>query len=75
MSPYSFDLSPSASDSGQPVCHDSIPIGAIPLMSTSSPNYNNYVSETVQSANKVYTDYIHSSQGIGFSGQVAFIGK
>lgn len=53
LSPYSFDVSPSSIDVPQ-VSHDSIPIGAIPILATSTADYVEAVSRTINAANAVY---------------------
>ncbi|XP_024891488.1 protein retinal degeneration B isoform X2 [Temnothorax curvispinosus] len=73
LSPYSFDMSPSCMDAPQ-VTHDTIPIGAIPLLASSSSEYQDAVSRVVISANQVYHDFIKSDEGKGFSGQICFVG-
>ncbi|XP_039307344.1 protein retinal degeneration B isoform X3 [Solenopsis invicta] len=73
LSPYSFDMSPSCMDAPQ-VTHDTIPIGAIPLLASSSSEYLDTVSRVVMSANQVYHDFIKSDEGKGFNGQICFVG-
>ncbi|KAK7871835.1 hypothetical protein R5R35_006433 [Gryllus longicercus] len=73
LSPYSFDVSPSSVDSPQ-VTHDSIPIGAIPLFASSSPEYQDTVSKVINAANVTYQEFIRSDEGRGFCGQICFIG-
>ncbi|XP_054289278.1 protein retinal degeneration B isoform X3 [Macrosteles quadrilineatus] len=73
LSPYSFDVSPSCSDTPH-VTHDSVPIGAIPLLSTASPEYQDAISRTISAANLAYQDFIRSEEGKGFNGQVNLIG-
>ncbi|XP_014485230.1 PREDICTED: protein retinal degeneration B isoform X2 [Dinoponera quadriceps] len=73
LSPYSFDVSPSCMDAPQ-VTHDTIPIGAIPLLASSSSEYQDAVSRVVMGANQVYHDFIKSDEGKGFSGQICFVG-
>ncbi|KAL0272196.1 UNVERIFIED_CONTAM: hypothetical protein PYX00_005270 [Menopon gallinae] len=73
LSPYSFDVSPSCTDVPQ-VTHDSIPIGAIPLFSSSSSDYQDAVSKAVASANLAYQEFMKSEEGKGFNGQVVFVG-
>ncbi|XP_049861390.1 protein retinal degeneration B isoform X3 [Schistocerca gregaria] len=73
LSPYSFDVSPSCTDTPQ-VTHDSIPVGAIPLFATSAPEYQESVSRVINAANGVYQEFLKSEEGQGFSGQVCFIG-
>ncbi|XP_011632532.1 protein retinal degeneration B isoform X7 [Pogonomyrmex barbatus] len=73
LSPYSFDMSPSCMDVPQ-VTHDTIPIGAIPLLASSNSEYQDAVSRVVMSANQVYHDFIKSNEGKGFNGQICFVG-
>ncbi|OWR54650.1 protein retinal degeneration B [Danaus plexippus] len=73
LSPYSFDCSPSTVDSPS-LTNDLIPIGAIPLIATSSPEYHEYVTKTITAANVVYNDFIKSDDGKGFNGQVCIVG-
>ncbi|XP_029679221.1 protein retinal degeneration B isoform X2 [Formica exsecta] len=73
LSPYSFDVSPSCMDAPQ-VTHDTIPIGAIPLLASSSSDYQDAVSRVVMAANQVYHDFIKSEEGRGFTGQICFVG-
>lgn len=72
LSPYSFDVSPSCTDVPQ-VTHDSIPIGAIPILATSNSDYQESVSRTVAATNAVYQDFLNSEEGHGFSGQICFV--
>ncbi|KAF6206087.1 hypothetical protein GE061_017312 [Apolygus lucorum] len=75
LSPYSFDVSPSPSVSDTPhVTHDSVPLGAIPLMATCTPEYVDAISKSVQAANATFHEYIRSDEGRGFNGQVVIIG-
>lgn len=73
LSPYSFDVSPSCSDSPQ-VTHDSVPIGAIPLLATASHEYQEALSRTVSAANLAYREFLQSDEGRGFNGTVNLIG-
>lgn len=75
LSPYSFDVSPSSTDGSAPVTHDSIPIGAIPMFLTSSPEYWEHVHRAVAQTNQVYHDFLKSEEGLGFQGQVCIIGE
>ncbi|XP_024940264.1 protein retinal degeneration B isoform X4 [Cephus cinctus] len=72
LSPYSFDVSPSCMDTPQ-VTHDTIPIGAIPLLASSTPDYQDSVSRVVNGANQVYHEFIKSEEGRGFTGQICFV--
>ncbi|KAK0074786.1 hypothetical protein PV325_007810, partial [Microctonus aethiopoides] len=73
LSPYSFDISPSNIDTPH-LTHDTIPIGAIPLLACSTPNYHDAISKVMSSANQIYSEFIRSEEGRGFAGQVSFIG-
>ncbi|XP_054007489.1 protein retinal degeneration B isoform X1 [Hylaeus anthracinus] len=73
LSPYSFDVSPSSMDAPQ-VTHDTIPIGAIPLFASSTPEYQDAVSRVINGANQVYHEFIKSEEGRGFTGQICFVG-
>ncbi|XP_018573304.1 protein retinal degeneration B isoform X2 [Anoplophora glabripennis] len=72
LSPYSFDVSPSCIDVPQ-ITHDSIPIGAIPILASSTSDYIEAVSRTITAANAAYQDFIKSDEGQGFAGQVCFV--
>ncbi|KPU75461.1 uncharacterized protein Dana_GF22606, isoform D [Drosophila ananassae] len=71
LSPYSFDASPSAADI--PNIAD-VPIGAIPLLSVASPEFQETVNKTVAAANIVYHEFLKSEEGHGFSGQIVMLG-
>lgn len=73
VSPYSFDVSPSAGDAPV-VTNDSVPLGAIPLLATCTTEYNELVNRTVSAANSAYMEFTKSGDGVGFSGQVVLIG-
>lgn len=72
LSPYSFDTSPSAV-SDIPNLTD-VPIGAIPLLTTCAPDFQDAINKTTVTANAIYADFLKSEEGKGFSGQVAIIG-
>ncbi|CAH0548015.1 unnamed protein product [Brassicogethes aeneus] len=72
LSPYSFDVSPSCIDVPQ-VTHDSIPIGAMPVLATSTQDYQEAVSRTINCANNAYQEFIKSEEGQGFTGQICFV--
>jgi len=54
--------------------YESVPIGAIPLISTSQPEYHDAILKTLGAANQAYHEFIKSDEGHGFSGQIIFIG-
>ncbi|XP_030750427.1 protein retinal degeneration B isoform X2 [Sitophilus oryzae] len=72
LSPYSFDVSPSCVDVPQ-VTHDSIPIGAIPILATANSDHQEAVSRTINASNTAYQEFLRSEEGNGFSGQVCFV--
>ena len=67
-------MSPSCTDAPH-ITHDSIPIGAIPLLAASTPEYKEAVAKVVNTANQVYHDFIKSEEGRGFSGQICIVGE
>ncbi|XP_062941422.1 membrane-associated phosphatidylinositol transfer protein 2 isoform X5 [Cynocephalus volans] len=68
LSPYSHDEGCLSSS------QDHIPLAALPLLATSSPQYQEAVATVIQRANLTYGDFIKSQEGITFSGQVCLIG-
>uniref|UniRef100_A0A8D8SCH5 Protein retinal degeneration B n=1 Tax=Cacopsylla melanoneura TaxID=428564 RepID=A0A8D8SCH5_9HEMI len=75
LSPYSFDVSPCATERDAPgVTHDSVPIGAIPLLVTCSKDYSDAVTKVVNSVNQVYQEFVRSEEGLGFNGIVSIVG-
>lgn len=54
--------------------HESISVGAIPLIATSQQEYFDAVLKTVLAANQVYQEFLKSEEGQGFSGQIIMIG-
>ncbi|XP_049433633.1 membrane-associated phosphatidylinositol transfer protein 2-like isoform X3 [Epinephelus fuscoguttatus] len=68
LSPYSYDEGCLSSS------QDHIPLAALPLLATSSPQYQEAMATVIVRANQVYTDFIKSLDGAAFSGQVCLIG-
>ncbi|XP_078083236.1 membrane-associated phosphatidylinositol transfer protein 2 isoform X2 [Mustelus asterias] len=68
LSPMSYD------ESGLSNSQDHIPLAALPLLATSSPQYQEAVATVIFRANQVYSDFIKSQEGFSFSGQVCLIG-
>uniref|UniRef100_A0A674NAN0 Phosphatidylinositol transfer protein membrane associated 2 n=1 Tax=Takifugu rubripes TaxID=31033 RepID=A0A674NAN0_TAKRU len=68
LSPYSYDEGCLSS------IQDHIPLAALPLLATSSLQYQEAMSTAIVRANQVYTDFIKSLDGAAFSGQVCLIG-
>ncbi|CAH1800392.1 unnamed protein product [Owenia fusiformis] len=75
LSPYGFDAqSPDAMDNSFAKRSDFIPIGALALFATNSPEYHDIVTTVISRANYVYSDFLKSEEGLGFNGQVCLIG-
>ncbi|KAJ8286247.1 hypothetical protein GJAV_G00036250 [Gymnothorax javanicus] len=68
LSPYSYDEGCLSNS------QDHIPLAALPLLATSSPQYQDAVAAVIMRANQVYGDFIKSLDGATFSGQVCLIG-
>lgn len=68
LSPYSHDGGCLSSS------QDHIPLAALPLLATSSPQYQEAVATVIQRANLAYGDFIKSQEGVTFNGQVCLIG-
>ncbi|XP_066227182.1 membrane-associated phosphatidylinositol transfer protein 2 isoform X4 [Saccopteryx leptura] len=68
LSPYSHDEGCLSSS------QDHIPLAALPLLATSSPQYQEAVAMVIQRANLAYGDFIKSQEGVTFNGQVCLIG-
>uniref|UniRef100_A0A670YVW8 Phosphatidylinositol transfer protein membrane associated 2 n=1 Tax=Pseudonaja textilis TaxID=8673 RepID=A0A670YVW8_PSETE len=68
LSPYSYDEGCLCSS------QDHIPLAALPLLATSSPQYQEAVATVILRANQVYSDFIRSQEGASFNGQVCLIG-
>lgn len=68
LSPYSHDEGCLSSS------QDHIPLAALPLLATSSPQYQEAVAVVIQRANLAYGDFIKSQEGMPFNGQVCLIG-
>ncbi|XP_052545071.1 membrane-associated phosphatidylinositol transfer protein 3 isoform X5 [Tympanuchus pallidicinctus] len=68
LNPYSYDESCLSSS------EDHIPLAALPLLAVSSPQYQDAVAMVISRANQVYNDFLKSTDGVGFNGQVCLIG-
>ncbi|OBS69156.1 hypothetical protein A6R68_02265 [Neotoma lepida] len=69
------NLNPYSHDEGcLSTSQDHIPLAALPLLAISSPQYQNAVATVIERANHIYGEFLKSSDGIGFSGQVCLIG-
>ncbi|XP_038369095.1 membrane-associated phosphatidylinositol transfer protein 3 isoform X22 [Canis lupus familiaris] len=65
LNPYSHD------DGCLGNSQDHVPLAALPLLAISSPRYQDAVATVIERANQVYTEFLKSPDGIGFSGQPA----
>ncbi|NXN95341.1 PITM3 protein, partial [Rhinopomastus cyanomelas] len=68
LNPYSYDESCLSSS------EDHIPLAALPLLAVSSPQYQDAVATVISKANQVYNEFLKSTDGAGFNGQVCLIG-
>ncbi|XP_058850502.1 membrane-associated phosphatidylinositol transfer protein 2-like isoform X12 [Acipenser ruthenus] len=68
LSPYSYDEGCLSNS------QDHIPLAALPLLATSSPQYQEAVATVILRANQVYSDFLKSPEGACFTGQVCLIG-
>ncbi|XP_071529993.1 protein retinal degeneration B isoform X3 [Panulirus ornatus] len=71
LSPYGLDSSPVC---GEVSGGDSVPVGAVPLLSTTVPEYDEAITRTLHSINGAYHEFLRSEEGQGFIGQVCIIG-
>lgn len=65
LSPYSHDEGCLSSS------QDHIPLAALPLLATSSPQYQEAIATVIQRTNLAYGDFIKSQEGMTFNGQVS----
>ncbi|XP_077318019.1 membrane-associated phosphatidylinositol transfer protein 2 isoform X10 [Lithobates pipiens] len=68
LSPYSYDEGCLSNS------QDHIPLAALPLLATSSPQYLEFVATVIHRANQVYADFTKSQEGMSFTGQVCLVG-
>ncbi|XP_073442171.1 membrane-associated phosphatidylinositol transfer protein 2 isoform X4 [Dendrobates tinctorius] len=68
LSPYSYDEGCLSNS------QDHIPLAALPLLATSSPQYLEAVATVIHRANQVYVDFTKSQEGMSFTGQVCLVG-
>ncbi|XP_050099369.1 protein retinal degeneration B isoform X1 [Anopheles aquasalis] len=71
LSPYSFN---SPQGGGDVANLTDLPIGSIPLLATSSPDFQDSVSRAVTCANQIFGEFLKSDEGRGFAGQIVLIG-
>ncbi|XP_075033730.1 membrane-associated phosphatidylinositol transfer protein 2 isoform X7 [Mixophyes fleayi] len=68
LSPYSYDEGCLSNS------QDHIPLAALPLLATSSPQYLEAVAMVIHRANQVFSDFTKSQEGMSFTGQVCVVG-
>ncbi|XP_062445667.1 membrane-associated phosphatidylinositol transfer protein 2 isoform X7 [Rhea pennata] len=68
LSPYSYDEGCLSNS------QDHIPLAALPLLATSSPQYQEAVAAVIVRANQAYSEFIRSQEGTSFNGQVCLVG-
>lgn len=68
LSPYSYDEGCLSNS------QDHIPLAALPLLATSSPQYQEAVATVIIRANQAYSEFIRSQEGMSFNGQVCLVG-
>ncbi|XP_072736558.1 membrane-associated phosphatidylinositol transfer protein 2 isoform X5 [Ciconia boyciana] len=68
LSPYSHDEGCLSNS------QDHIPLAALPLLATSSPQYQEAVATVIIRANQAYSEFIRSQEGMSFNGQVCLVG-
>ncbi|NXW02184.1 PITM2 protein, partial [Fregetta grallaria] len=68
LSPYSYDEGCLSNS------QDHIPLAALPLLATSSPQYQEAVATVIVRANQAYGEFIRSQEGMSFNGQVCLVG-
>nr|XP_025970488.1 membrane-associated phosphatidylinositol transfer protein 2 isoform X4 [Dromaius novaehollandiae] len=68
LSPYSYDEGCLSNS------QDHIPLAALPLLATSSPQYQEAVAAVIARANQAYSEFIRSQEGTSFNGQVCLVG-
>lgn len=72
--PPVFSLNPYSHDEGcLSTSQDHVPLAALPLLAISSPQYQDAVATVIERANHIYGEFLKSSDGIGFSGQVGHL--
>ncbi len=49
---------------------ETLPLGAISLFATGSPEYFNAVAQVINKCNHAYSEFLKSEEGNGFIGQV-----
>uniref|UniRef100_A0A8D0H343 Phosphatidylinositol transfer protein membrane associated 2 n=1 Tax=Sphenodon punctatus TaxID=8508 RepID=A0A8D0H343_SPHPU len=68
LSPYSYDEGCLSNS------QDHIPLAALPLLATSSPQYQEAVAMVILRANQAFSEFIKSQEGMSFNGQVCLVG-
>ncbi|XP_043077599.1 PITP-less RdgB-like protein isoform X7 [Puntigrus tetrazona] len=67
LNPYSYDETCMSSSV------DHLPLASLPILAIAAPHYQNAVATVVAEANQVYEKFLHSAEGVGFTGQVCLV--
>ncbi|XP_066520457.1 membrane-associated phosphatidylinositol transfer protein 3 isoform X1 [Hoplias malabaricus] len=68
LNPYSYDESCVSSSV------DHLPLAALPLLAIAAPQYQDAVATVIARANQIYSSFLQSPEGQGFTGQVCLLG-
>lgn len=66
-------MTPNSMESNLPWSQEFVPLGAVSLFSSCSPDYQDHINSVVAKANLVYMDFLQSEEGKGFTGQVSHL--
>ncbi len=69
LNPFSFEGQTGPGDS-QVLTSETLPLGAISLFATGSPEYFSAVAQVINKCNHAYNEFLKSEEGNGFIGQV-----
>ena len=72
MNPYGLDSSPIC---GEVPGGNTVSVGALPLLATSTQEYDDAVTRTITLVNNAYHEFLRSDEGHCFSGQVCVLGN
>ena len=55
------------------VISENFPLTAVSLFTAAGPHYSHALAQVVSQANSVYSNFVTSDEGLGFSGQVGVV--
>ena len=70
LAPYGVDLNVGK----EATFGEQVPVGALPILGTVSPDYVEALSKVINDLNTTYADFLLSEEGQGFNGQICVIG-